>query len=59
MKGVFHYCGYSFAFIKGLCVISPSQVEVEVNGTPVELHMKIDETGRGFFSKRKESEVHH
>ena len=34
-----------------------TQVEVEINGKPVDLHMKIDETGRGFFSKRKDSEV--
>lgn len=25
------------------------QVEVEVNGTPVDVNMKVDETGRGFF----------
>lgn len=31
------------------------QIELEVNGEVVGLHMKVDESGRGFFSKKRHS----
>ncbi len=33
------------------------QIELEINGEVVDLHMKVDESGRGFFSKKRHSEV--
>ncbi len=33
------------------------QIELEINGEVVDLHMKVDESGRGFFSKKRYSEV--
>ena len=37
------------------------QVEIEVNGTPIELKMTLDESGSAFFVKSKSEEVstHH
>ncbi|XP_064382540.1 phosphatidate phosphatase LPIN2-like [Halichondria panicea] len=32
------------------------EIELEINGEVVDLHMKVDESGRGFFSKKRHSE---
>ncbi len=53
----YNFCGIYILEAISVSMHNLLQIELEINGEVVDLHMKVDESGRGFFSKKRYSEV--